>query len=67
MVADAGEAQTRHSTSVADAAITLPSRACGEVDLLEEGELADESLRLLVGRVPVSETLNPTVRVRRYS
>ena len=61
LVADTGEAQARHSASVADAAVTLPSRACGEVDLLEEGELADESLRLLVCCVPVSETLNPAV------
>jgi hypothetical protein len=60
--AECREAQARELTNVADTVVTLPSSSRGQVDLLEQGELADECLCLFIGIGPVAGTFNPSVK-----
>ena len=54
------EAQAWDLADVADTVVALPSGSCGQVDLLEQGKLANECLCLFVGISPVAGALDPT-------
>jgi hypothetical protein len=55
-------AECRDLANVADTVVTLPSSSRGQVDLLEQSELADECLCLFIGIGPVAGTLDPSVK-----
>jgi hypothetical protein len=56
------EAKSWNGAHIADAVIALPACACGDVDFLEESELADECLGLRISLAPVTEAFNPSAR-----
>jgi hypothetical protein len=63
LVTDSCEAESWNAARVTDAVVALPPGTCGEVDLLEESELADKGLSLFVCLVPVAETFDPSIYV----
>lgn len=58
--AESIEIQSRDGTNSADTGLTLPSCASGEVDLLEEGQLANKCACLFIGSSPVTRAFYPT-------
>jgi hypothetical protein len=54
------ETQAWELADVADAVVALPSRSRGQVDLLEQGKLANESLCLFIGIGPVAGAFDPS-------
>nr|POE88296.1 hypothetical protein CFP56_11525 [Quercus suber] len=59
------EAQTRDGADVADTFLALPANTCGQVDLLEQSQAGDETLRQAVGMGPVTKTFAPRRGIMR--